>query len=295
MHLSVNVCPQLVVIDHLLFLFVATWSRRFFCRRHYRLSMISSLNETNHRFLDSSRLIWHFSNLFSLHGSFRCEQSRQQSLPANVASDSTQWQQQRRRNSAEHQSAPSTKSQRLELCRTFRTRCFRSDHRRSLVHSFSCRCLLQSTGQHAYDGSLLAGAGRQNSGTWEYKQEAILERWLQVTRTSSAHISSTIDRLSAGRNFLDEISYEIVDWLRDEEAKYQAEQLAQEVQVYVRQASPQPEPAKGAATDGAAKKGKGATGKSESKRRSSARSDKSFLRFRNTTRALVQCQFRQRQ
>ncbi|CAF0871920.1 unnamed protein product, partial [Didymodactylos carnosus] len=39
------------------------------------------------------------------------------------------------------------------------------------------------------------------------------------------------------RNFLDEISYEIVDWLRDEEAKYQAELLAKEVQTYLRQAS----------------------------------------------------------
>ena len=40
------------------------------------------------------------------------------------------------------------------------------------------------------------------------------------------------------RNFLDEISYEIVDWLRDEEAKYQADLLAQEVQIYVRQSTP---------------------------------------------------------
>ncbi|UJR27796.1 hypothetical protein I4U23_009067 [Adineta vaga] len=57
------------------------------------------------------------------------------------------------------------------------------------------------------------------------------------------------------RNFLDEISYEIVDWLRDEEAKYQADVLAQEVQTYVRQTTPTPDATKGA---GAGKKGKAA-------------------------------------
>ncbi len=66
------------------------------------------------------------------------------------------------------------------------------------------------------------------------------------------------------RNFLDEISYEIVDWLRDEEAKYQAELLAQEVQIYARQATPTLDSIKAAAAavEGGGKKGKGATGKS---------------------------------
>lgn len=63
------------------------------------------------------------------------------------------------------------------------------------------------------------------------------------------------------RNFLDEISYEIVDWLRDEEAKYQADILAREVQTYVREATP-PLDAIKAAVEGAGKKAKAATGKS---------------------------------
>ncbi|CAF4384534.1 unnamed protein product [Rotaria sp. Silwood2] len=65
------------------------------------------------------------------------------------------------------------------------------------------------------------------------------------------------------RNFLDEISYEIVDWLRNEEAKYQADILAHEVQTYVRQTTPTPDTLKGAAVaiEGAGKKGKAATGK----------------------------------
>ncbi|CAF0822833.1 unnamed protein product [Adineta ricciae] len=58
------------------------------------------------------------------------------------------------------------------------------------------------------------------------------------------------------RNFLDEISYEIVDWLRDEEAKYHADVLAKEVQTYVRETTPTPDAGKPAA--GAGKKGKGA-------------------------------------
>ncbi|CAF0734574.1 unnamed protein product [Rotaria sordida] len=72
------------------------------------------------------------------------------------------------------------------------------------------------------------------------------------------------------RNFLDEISYEIVDWLRDEEAKYQADILAQEVQTYVRQTTPTPDTLKAATTaiEGAGKKGKAATGKKTSPVRS---------------------------
>lgn len=65
------------------------------------------------------------------------------------------------------------------------------------------------------------------------------------------------------RNFLDEISYEIVDWLRDEEAKYQAHLLAQEVQVYLRQSSPMPETAPARVTT--PKKGKAAAGKSQNR------------------------------
>ncbi len=66
------------------------------------------------------------------------------------------------------------------------------------------------------------------------------------------------------RNFLDEISYEVVDWLRDEEAKYQADLLAQEVQTYARQATPGLETIKAAAAaiEAGGKKGKGAAGKS---------------------------------
>jgi hypothetical protein len=66
------------------------------------------------------------------------------------------------------------------------------------------------------------------------------------------------------RNFLDEISYEIVDWLRDEEAKYQADLLAQEVQTYAQQATPALDTIKAAAAaiEAGGKKGKGATGKS---------------------------------
>jgi hypothetical protein len=65
------------------------------------------------------------------------------------------------------------------------------------------------------------------------------------------------------RNFLDEISYEIVDWLRDEEAKYQADLLAQEVQTYAQQATPALDTIKAAAAaiETGGKKGKGATGK----------------------------------
>lgn len=63
---------------------------------------------------------------------------------------------------------------------------------------------------------------------------------------------------------MDEISNEIVDWLRDEEAKYQAEVLANEVQVYAREASPQPETLK--VPEAGGKKAKGATGKSTSER-----------------------------
>ena len=66
------------------------------------------------------------------------------------------------------------------------------------------------------------------------------------------------------RNFLDEISYEIVDWLRDEEAKYQADLLAKEVQAYAREPTPTLDTIKAAAAaiEGAGKKGKGAAGKS---------------------------------
>lgn len=66
------------------------------------------------------------------------------------------------------------------------------------------------------------------------------------------------------RNFLDEISYEIVDWLRDEEAKYQADILAKEVQAYAREPTPTLDTIKAAAAaiEGAGKKGKGAAGKS---------------------------------
>ncbi|CAF0831903.1 unnamed protein product [Rotaria sp. Silwood1] len=72
------------------------------------------------------------------------------------------------------------------------------------------------------------------------------------------------------RNFLDEISYEIVDWLRDEEAKYQADILAQEVRTYVRQTTPTPDTLKTAAAtiEGAGKKGKAAAGKKTSPTRS---------------------------
>lgn len=62
------------------------------------------------------------------------------------------------------------------------------------------------------------------------------------------------------RNFLDEISYEIVDWLRDEEANYHADVLAKEVQTYVRETTPVPDAGKPAA--GAGKQGK-AAGKSK--------------------------------
>jgi hypothetical protein len=67
------------------------------------------------------------------------------------------------------------------------------------------------------------------------------------------------------RNFLDEISYEIVDWLRNEESKYQADLLAREVQSYVHQPTSLPN---AALTEGAAggKKEKGATGKSPANR-----------------------------
>jgi hypothetical protein len=70
--------------------------------------------------------------------------------------------------------------------------------------------------------------------------------------------------LNNDRNFLDEFSYEIVDWLRDEEAKYQADLLADEVQKYVRQSSTSPDSARGAATaiEGGVKKRKGSPGKS---------------------------------
>ena len=66
------------------------------------------------------------------------------------------------------------------------------------------------------------------------------------------------------RNFLDEISYEIVDWLRDEDAKYQADLLAREVKTYARQTTPPLDTVKAAAAaiEGGGKKGKGATGKS---------------------------------
>jgi hypothetical protein len=66
------------------------------------------------------------------------------------------------------------------------------------------------------------------------------------------------------RNFLDEISYEIVDWLRDEEAKYQADLLAQEVQTYARQATSALDTIKAAAAviEAGGKKGKEASGKS---------------------------------
>ncbi|CAM4745848.1 unnamed protein product [Rotaria magnacalcarata] len=62
------------------------------------------------------------------------------------------------------------------------------------------------------------------------------------------------------RNFLDEISYEIVDWLRDEEAKYQADILAQEVKTFARQTTPTPDAIK-TALEATVKKGKGAAGK----------------------------------
>ncbi|CAF1080181.1 unnamed protein product [Adineta steineri] len=76
------------------------------------------------------------------------------------------------------------------------------------------------------------------------------------------------------RNFLDEISYEIVDWLRDEEAKYQADVLAQEVQTFIRELTPTPDAIKDAK---GGKKGKGAAGKktppSRSRSASAASSD----------------------
>lgn len=62
------------------------------------------------------------------------------------------------------------------------------------------------------------------------------------------------------RNFLDEISYEVVDWLRDEEAKYQADILAKEVRSYASESVPSPDAIK-AALEASAKKGK-AGGKS---------------------------------
>jgi hypothetical protein len=71
--------------------------------------------------------------------------------------------------------------------------------------------------------------------------------------------------INFNRNFLDEISYEIVDWLRDEEAKYQADVLAREVQIYASQTTPALDTIKAAAAaavEGGGKKGKGATGKS---------------------------------
>ncbi|CAF4641723.1 unnamed protein product [Rotaria socialis] len=71
------------------------------------------------------------------------------------------------------------------------------------------------------------------------------------------------------RNFLDEISYEIVDWLRDEEAKYQADILAQEVKTFARQTTPTPDAIK-AALEATAKKGKGAAGKKTSPLRSAS-------------------------
>ena len=49
-----------------------------------------------------------------------------------------------------------------------------SDRRTSLVHSFSCRCLLQSTRQYSHDGSLIASTGRQNGRTREHQQETLL-------------------------------------------------------------------------------------------------------------------------
>ena len=76
-------------------------------------------------------------------------------------------------------------------------------------------------------------------------------------------MKSDIERMN--RNFLDEISYEIVDWLRDEEAKYQAELLAKEVQAYAREPTPTLDTMKAAAAaiEGTGKKGKGAAGKSK--------------------------------
>ena len=66
------------------------------------------------------------------------------------------------------------------------------------------------------------------------------------------------------RNFLDEISCEIVDWLRDEEAKYQSELVIQTVQDHSRHASPQSDQERtpiASAIDVAHKKPKGAAAK----------------------------------
>jgi hypothetical protein len=65
--------------------------------------------------------------------------------------------------------------------------------------------------------------------------------------------------------------------LRDEEFKYQAEQLAREVQLYVRQATP----AASSTTppEGGAKKEKGATGKSNANGISLNQNDSFFCLF----------------
>ncbi len=92
------------------------------------------------------------------------------------------------------------------------------------------------------------------------------------------------------RNFLDEISYEIVDWLRDEEAKYQADILAREVQTYAREATPTFDAIKAAAAaiEGGGKKGKGATGKSIFKNLLNILCN-NFFTFRNTTGSIPKC------